>query len=241
MTSIHIRNGRFSDLAAISKVMSLAFFDDPFFGEIVHPNRKQYPEDFALYWLRRAHVNFWDYRWRWLVAVEQRESGEEEIVGIAQWERMGKGGGRMECGWWDPRSYLSSLASLIISIHALIKPSRAVNPECEDALERAYLVFGNVWSGDRAEVWYLEWLAVHPDHQGKGIGKQLAQTGLQWAEEEGVWASVASAAGKEAFYRDKCGFDEEYYAANMGEGNPLADLGPGATGRMFWKRPKKLL
>jgi GNAT superfamily N-acetyltransferase len=123
-----------------------------------------------------------------------------------------------------------------IKIHAMIYPNRAISPINGDILDRAYPCFGSVWSGDRAEGWYLEWLAVHPDYQYKGIGKRLAQWGLDRAEEEQVWASVVSAEGKEEFYRDKCGFNEEYWSASMGEGNPLAAWN---IGRMFWRRPSR--
>jgi hypothetical protein len=55
-------------------------------------------------------------------------------------------------------------------------------------------------------------------------------------EENQVWASVVSAEGKEEFYRDKYGFNEEYWSASMGEGNPLCARN---IGSMFWRRPTK--
>jgi GNAT superfamily N-acetyltransferase len=122
-------------------------------------------------------------------------------------------------------------------LHAYIYPDRACSPADEDIVERAYDVFGSVWSGDRAESWYLEWLAVDPDHQGRGIGKELARWGMDRAEKENIWASVASTRGKEFFYQHVCGFNEEYWSASMGEGNPLQIWG---GGRIFWRRPKKL-
>jgi hypothetical protein len=51
-------------------------------------------------------VNYWNYRWRWLVAVDtDAATGKEVVVGVAQWERMGRGGEELECGVWDPRTY----------------------------------------------------------------------------------------------------------------------------------------
>jgi len=122
-------------------------------------------------------------------------------------------------------------------LHAYFYPNRACSPTDEDVLERAYGVFGSVWSGDRAESWYLEWLAVHPDHQGRGIGKKLSKWGIDRANEEQIWASVSSTRGKEAFYQHVCGFKEEYWSASMGEGNPLQSWG---AGRIFWRRPNKM-
>jgi GNAT superfamily N-acetyltransferase len=133
--------------------------------------------------------------------------------------------------------YLKHIFVPFVRLHAIIYPNRAISSTNGDILERAYPCFGSVWSGNRADGWYLEWLAVHPDHQSKGIGKRLAQWGLDRTEEEQVWASVFSAGGKEKFYRDKCGFNEEYCSASMDEGNSLAVFN---TGRMFWRRPKRL-
>jgi GNAT superfamily N-acetyltransferase len=131
---------------------------------------------------------------------------------------------------------MTTLMTQFTRVHALIYPDRACSPPNEDILERAYGVFGSVWSGERAESWYLEWLAVDPAHQGRGVGKKLAEWGIKKAEEEQIWASVASTRGKEPFYQKVCGFDEEYGSASMGEGNPLREWG---AGRIFWRSPKK--
>jgi hypothetical protein len=103
-SEIQIRFARFADLQSIARVMGAAFFDDDLFGDIIHPHRKQYPDDVNLYWLRRAYVNFWNYRWRWLVAVDvDASTGKEVVVGVAQWERMGSGGDALEPPLYDPR------------------------------------------------------------------------------------------------------------------------------------------
>jgi GNAT superfamily N-acetyltransferase len=120
-----------------------------------------------------------------------------------------------------------------MKVHAWMWPSRAGDPKDEDIIERAYPCFEEIWSGKRAESWYLEALAVRPDFQGKSVGRKLVQWGLEQAEAEGVVASVVSALGKDEFYR-KCGFEEQYGSARDGQGNPLADV-EGAN--IFWKWP----
>ena len=107
-SEIRVRFARFADLQSIARVMGDAFFDVDLFGDIIHPHRKQYPKDVELYWLRRAYVNFWNYRWRWLVAVDaDAATGKEVVVGVAQWERMGTGGDALECAVYDPREFSS--------------------------------------------------------------------------------------------------------------------------------------
>lgn len=108
---IKLRDARYLELPAVAHVMAQAFWEDNLFGELIHPNREQFSDDVDLYWLRRARVNFWDYRWKWLVAVAPNpRSGPGEqpeiVVGIAQWARLGDGGKVKECAWFDPRRFL---------------------------------------------------------------------------------------------------------------------------------------
>ncbi|KAL7758360.1 hypothetical protein ACKLNR_012887 [Fusarium oxysporum f. sp. zingiberi] len=234
MSEIALRDARYSELPEIAHIMSEAFWKDNIFGELIHPHRNEYPNDVHLYWLRRARVNFWDYRWRWLVAVAKDESGQEIIAGIAQWARLGDGGQELECWYLDPRNLLKPLSSIVMNIHAWAWPNRASDSKEEDIIERAYPYFEDIWSGKRAESWYLEGLAVRPDFQGKNVGRKLVQWGLEQAKADGICASVVSAFGTEEFYK-KCGFDEQYGSARQGEGNPLADV-EGAN--MFWKWPE---
>lgn len=66
---------------------------------------------------------------------------------------------------------------IAIKIHALNGPNRASDPVDEDVLERAYPFIKQVWSGERAESWYLQGLAVHPAFQARGIGRMLVRRG----------------------------------------------------------------
>jgi hypothetical protein len=114
MSAVIIRFAQYADLPAIGRVMGQAFFDDSLFGEIIHPHRQRYPEDVNLYWLRRAYADYWNYRWRWLVAVvKEPATGKDVVVGVAAWERLGSGGETMECASYDPRKrYASTLIAL---------------------------------------------------------------------------------------------------------------------------------
>lgn len=105
MSEVVVRDARYSELPEIARVMAKAFWEDNLFGQLIHPHRNEYPDDVHLYWLRRARVNFWDCRWRWLVAVDKDETGREVITGIAQWARLGDGGKRLDRSYLDPREY----------------------------------------------------------------------------------------------------------------------------------------
>ncbi|KAM0453173.1 hypothetical protein ACHAPV_009129 [Trichoderma viride] len=234
MSDIQLREAGYLELPRIAHILAQAFWEDNLFGQLIHPHRNEYPDDVDLYWLRRARVNFWDPRRRWLVATEKDKSGQEVVVGIAQWERLGDGGKKLERWTLDPRNISKPLSSAAMKIHALVWPNRASDPGVEDIIERSYPHFDSIWSGKRAESWYLEALAVDPDYQGRNIGRRLVQWGLELAEADGVCASVVSAYGKDEFYT-KCGFDEQYGNAGQGDGNPLAGI-DGAN--IFWKWSK---
>ena len=122
---------------------------------------------------------------------------------------------------------IQPIVSLSTRAAALIHPNRAADPVNEDIIERSHPNFDHVWSGDRAESWYLEFMGVGPRYQNQGNGRALVAWGMERAEAEGVCATVISAPGKERFY-EKCGFDTVVGKAGEGEGNPLAGMGENA-------------
>jgi len=221
-----IREARFPEQARIAHIFAAAFWDNGLFGDMIHPHRKKFPADNDLYWLRRCQVDWWDYTHRFIVSTTTDADGREIVTGVAHWARLGKGGKSMECWWFDPRNLAKPVAVLSTSIAARIWPNRAADAAKEDIIERCYPYYKHVWSGSRAESWYLETLAVHPDYQNQGIGRALVKWGLDQAERECVSASVVSDPGKGRFYA-RCGFDTQAGTANMGEGNPLPSA-PGA-------------
>lgn len=106
MAKVTIREARYFELPRISQVLAQAFWDDNLNGDLIHPHRNKFPADVELYWLRRCRVNYWDYTWRWLVAVSRDEkTGTEAIVGIAEWARLGEGRKKLQCSWYDPRKF----------------------------------------------------------------------------------------------------------------------------------------
>lgn len=129
---------------------------------------------------------------------------------------------------------MKPLMQLCMRVAAYIWPNRAADPVNEDIIERAHDYSLDVWSGPRAESWYLETLAVSPEYQGRGHGRALVEWGMEKAERENVSASVISAHGKERFY-GKCGFNIPAGDSTAGEGNPLAGI-PG--GLIFFRDAK---
>lgn len=110
-----LREARFSDLNSIAHVWHKAFFDDEIIGDIMHPHRQEYPEDVYWFLLRGIRERFWNWRHRFLVVVTEDEHGIEQIVGAADWRRLGKGGAERELTRVDPRKPISER---VTEIHA---------------------------------------------------------------------------------------------------------------------------
>ncbi|KAH8722883.1 hypothetical protein GQ44DRAFT_657805 [Phaeosphaeriaceae sp. PMI808] len=234
-----LRDVKWGELPGMARIMSLAFWNDQLFGEMIHPNREKYPKDSDLYWLRDARVNFWDRHYKFLVAVtpDTEAPGKEKVIGVAQWERFGEGAKKLglDRAEYDPRNLMKPLMTKAMAVHERLYPNRAVSPVNKDVIERAYSFFDSVWSGKRAESWYLSFLCVHPDYQGIGVGKKLTLWGIDRAEEEGVVASLITVPGTEDFYHN-LGFQEKFGCARDGGGNPLTDL-KGLD--IVWKWPSR--
>jgi GNAT superfamily N-acetyltransferase len=161
----------------------------------------------------------------------------ERIIGAAQWSRSANlpsthrlsnhAFGRA-LAWWSPLRLLQPIFQLYWSLltHFGIQPNRAADQEKEDIIERSYGFLDHIWSADnhRDPVWYLESIAVLPEYQYCGVGRELVRWGLDKAEEEGICCSVISAEGKERFYQ-RCGFDVGPIGwSGEGEGNPLVTV-----------------
>ncbi|KAM3501150.1 hypothetical protein MY10362_005784 [Beauveria mimosiformis] len=147
---------------------------------------------------------------------------EELIVGAALWTRLGSGGRALELWSFDPRNLMKPLSATFMALHAYLWPNRAANPARQDAIEAPHTRASARprGRGDRAESWYLDVLAVHPERQGGG----------------GVGRATGGAWKMDGFY-ERCGFDEQHGNATSGEGNPLKGIIDGAN--MFWQWPSK--
>lgn len=103
-SQFYLRKARLFALPTIAKVWTSAFFDDEIIGEIMHPNRKYYPNHVYWFLLRGIRERYWDWRHQFLVACTL-ENGVEKIVGAADWRRLGRGGDKMELWRWDPSEF----------------------------------------------------------------------------------------------------------------------------------------
>ncbi|KAH6857450.1 acyl-CoA N-acyltransferase [Alternaria rosae] len=196
-TDFELRPARFSDLSSIATVWAAAFFDDEIIGEMMHPHRHEYPDDVYWFLLRGVRERFWDWRHQFIVVTD-----DGKIVGAADWRRLGRGGEEMELGRVDPRNLIAPLVKTYHSMSLALFPNRAADPTRASFLDTAVASSEKYWAGHRTECWDLHVCGVHPDYQGKGAGKLLAQWGVREAQQEAgdVVASVLCGEKNRGFY-----------------------------------------
>ncbi|KAI4636863.1 hypothetical protein J4E93_010879 [Alternaria ventricosa] len=196
-TDFELRAAKFSDLASIATVWAAAFFDDEIIGELMHPHRKEYPDDVYWFLLRGIRQRFWDWRHRFIVVID-----DGKVVGAADWRRLGRGGEKLELGRTDPRNLIAPLVKAYHSTSLVLFPNRAADPTRTSFLDTAVANSGKYWTGHRTECWDLHVCGVHTDYQGKGVGKLLATWGVREAHKEGdeVVASVLCGEKNRGFY-----------------------------------------
>jgi len=78
-----IRQANYNDLRAAAEVAAIAFTEDSLFGELMHPHRHEYPEEFTRFWEQEFRVKWLQPKYTFLVAVDDRD----KVVGLAIWER----------------------------------------------------------------------------------------------------------------------------------------------------------
>jgi len=69
------------------------------------------------------------------------------------------------------------------------------------------LVNSTIGSECKLNSWYLHVLAVHPDHQRKGIGRKLVQIGEALARQDGTSVVLETTTRVNASIYQKLGFD----------------------------------
>lgn len=230
------RKVTYADILPASKLLAKAFETEELFGEYIHVNRAQYPDDLYLWFLWQLRTDYFRGPDNVMLLTYQADAdGKEEcITGFAQWIR--KRAHPPKLSWYN-QAMLKAVEAYNYS-ESLICPDRAADPTRIDVLQRADPFTKHHWTGTRAENWFLSLLGVDPAHEKKGYGREMVKWGFERAREEGLGCSVISAVGKERFYR-ACGYDVEVGTATDegGDANPLKDVAGGTI--HFWDNGKK--
>ncbi|KAL8693052.1 MAG: hypothetical protein Q9224_003835 [Gallowayella concinna] len=233
-----LRRAQQRDLPTIAVIYAAAFWDERVMGELLHPHREAFPQDYLRFWQQQIEQWYWSYSHQIIVSygLPKSEGGVEEefLTGVADWIRHGQGWERYGgvWGWWDLRNVVHEIVMVRNTVTLLLYPNRAADPAMSNMGSILNPLISHFWSGSRSIGWYLNFLGVHPDFQRQGYGTSLAGWGIERAKLENVAASVISGVGKDPFYQ-RCGFDVEAGKSTEGEGNPLAGKVEGAGTVLF--------
>lgn len=146
-------------------------------------------------------------------AVQHGPDAIEQVVGFSVWYPPGPGGDgdstkeSHENDSQDGNSYATS--AVIPMSESLIRPEDDL-PACIDSeflkshVSDLAIMKKEIW-GDDANFWYLASLAVHPDHQRKGIASVLLKRGFEAADHDGLPLYLEAAPAGKPLY-DSMGF-----------------------------------
>ena len=88
------RAAKWRDIERAGDVLADAFWHESVIGELIHPKRAAFPHDYRRYWRHKVTEWYWDCQHQLLAAYIARPGpnnrNEEVLVGVADWNRMGK-------------------------------------------------------------------------------------------------------------------------------------------------------
>lgn len=92
---MHIRLATVDDCSTTASFSVLGFDNDELF-ERINPRRREYPDHFRYYFLRRHQTLYWSPDHVFHVAVTDKQdegwSGASQVIGYAVWKRRGESG-----------------------------------------------------------------------------------------------------------------------------------------------------
>ncbi|KAL6720921.1 hypothetical protein ACLMJK_000020 [Lecanora helva] len=181
---MHIRDVIPADFSETASMSVDAFWDDELYA-YTNPLRAQYPNDFRDLFLRRHRLRYWSSGYIFHVAVtddgDQDHISGGKVVGYAIWSRRGTSDLAKAWRKQTLRGYLeSALLQAEVRYATLIGADRSLDPtRLAHFLSEAKEGFTKI-----TEIWKLQNLCVHVDHQRHGIGSRMLDWGKEQAEKE---------------------------------------------------------
>jgi hypothetical protein len=97
--AVTVRLATVFDIRGIARCWYYAFFNDAVIGDMMHPHRKEHPEDVYDFLLRGVRERYFDWTHQFVVATVN-----DRVIGAADWRRLGTGGENMQLRRVDPRT-----------------------------------------------------------------------------------------------------------------------------------------
>jgi hypothetical protein len=107
-----IRAATVFDMTAIARCWYHAFFDDVVIGEMMHPHRREHPEDVYYFLLGGIRERYFDWKHRFIVATI-----DGRVVGAADWRRLGTDTHSLQLQTLDPRTLRDRIRGTVGHLH----------------------------------------------------------------------------------------------------------------------------
>lgn len=174
--AVKIRCCQRDELPDVARLFNSAFSDSEFHARFM-PGRIAYPHEYINFTLQRFRTRFVQPDMRMMVA----EDGDGRIVGYATWQTVGDSSlaarWRQNVSWW----WAFERPLLALEEYYI----KYVINHCYDyRLLLKFRKLSNELYGGLPPHLHLLILAVAPDQQGKGVGREMLRWGLDLAERE---------------------------------------------------------
>ncbi|RBR10475.1 uncharacterized protein FIESC28_09470 [Fusarium coffeatum] len=198
---------RIGSLEEVYELIDLACdsFADDLLYSLILPTRKQNPEVFQKTWSSNLREEYGK-KGAVILAARRDDGGERsEFVGFAVWVRYGTS--YLAQSWqgdtWDKQLMrIKTTWEHLYETYISRPDPNLVNTEALNDLLAGAGVAEKLYPKER---WGLTWLGVSSKCQGAGVGRRLAQWGIDRSEEEGVPAGLVSSTPGLPLY-EKLGF-----------------------------------
>ncbi|KAL9012644.1 MAG: hypothetical protein Q9173_002599 [Seirophora scorigena] len=218
---MHIRRATPRDFSTTATFSVPAFIHDELY-RFTNPFAARYPEDFRQYYLRKHKQRNALPGYVFSVAIldpadqaeehapkqkaaqvdeaQQRNDGEDKIVGYAIWRRYGES---EQAKSWQSQTWAEWFESSLLQLEERYVSFFGLDRSFSASQTRSLGAMGFFRDdfGAIPERWHLHNLCVDPAYQRRGIGAKLLSWGLEQAAKEKVGVTLQTSTAGELLYR----------------------------------------
>ncbi|KAF9878694.1 GNAT family protein [Colletotrichum karsti] len=210
---MHIRAVTHADIPAITDIGDTAFIDAEL-NVYLYPYRREFPESWRARMVRSTQLSLAKPGTHTFVCVTDDEDPTDwprnQVVGYARWDWNGPADDPLTTKWRQNNTgFLKTVERTVLDWQGryikYFRLDKSASYEHHAVFEKEGAEAGNPYAPLKS-FWLLEVLGVHPDWQGKGVGKKLMQWGLERSDEDKVPIVLIATTDGQRLYT-KLGFD----------------------------------
>ncbi|KAF6812403.1 GNAT family protein [Colletotrichum musicola] len=210
---MHVRPVTAADVPGVVDVGDAAFIDSEL-NAWVYPHRRAFPESRRARVLLAIRTAFAKPGVHGVVCVADSDDPADwprgQIIGYASWERHGPASDPVVAKYREHNTgVFKAVERTLLGLQSryvdYFRLDQTVDREAKAVFEKESAEYPNPFASVPGH-WSLVVLGVHPDWQGKGVGKKIMQWGLERAAAEDVPITLFASPAGHPFYK-RLGFD----------------------------------